>query len=306
MSYLLIIIGLAALYSGGELLVKAAVSIGNRIGLSSFVIGLTIVAFGTSAPELAVSMDAALVGSAEIAIANIVGSNFANITLVLALSALLTPIAIERLALRRDIPVMFCGFMAMTGMLVDHKLGWVDGALLLTALVVYLFMVIHNAHGNRHNVEVEDIGTMSVPIMLVSLIVGVALLSTGGHWLVAGAIDLAAEFGVSEAVIGVTIVAIGTSLPEIAASVISVVRGHSGMAVGNVVGSNIWNTFGVLGLTSTILPLQQGNVSYTMIGVMILSGIGLWLFCRTRYQLSRLEGGAMLVGFVGFQIWLLL
>ncbi len=300
---LLVISGLVALYFGGELLVRAAVQIGMRLGLSSLVVGLTIVAFGTSAPELAVSLDAALVGSAEIAISNVVGSNLANIALVLALSALLVPITIEKNVLTRDLPVMFVGFAAIWVMLFDGVISRLEGGLLLTALVAYLVYVIRSSKASaaEENTDARD------PIWKVALmlVLGVVLLAAGGHWLVEGAIYIASFLGVSEAVIGMTVIAIGTSLPEITASLISIKNGHGCLAVGNVVGSNIWNSLGVLGATSLILPLEQGGVNYVMLTMMAAAGVVLWVFCRTRYQLSRTEGGMLLIGYIVAQIILL-
>ena len=297
--FLLVAAGLVALYFGGELLVRAAVQIGQRLGLSSLVVGLTVVAFGTSAPELAVSLDAALVGSAEIAIANVVGSNLANIALVLALSALLVPIAIQRNVLRRDLPIMLGGFAVVALMLLDSVISRIEGSLLILGLAAYLILVIRTSRDS----DVEEPDEAHDPALLVAgmLLAGVVLLAAGGHWLVEGAIFIASALGVSEAVIGMTVVAIGTSLPEIAASLISIKKGQCCMAVGNVVGSNIWTTFGVLGMTAAVLPLEQGGVSGLMLGVMALAGVALWIFCRTRFELSRMEGGVLLVGYFAAQ-----
>ena len=304
--FFLVTAGLALLYAGGELLVRGAVAIGLRCGLSPLVTGLTIVAFGTSAPELAVSIDAAVVGSTEIAIANVVGSNFANIALVLALSALLVPIAIDRKVLYRDIPVMLGGFVISILMLLDGEVGLLDGALLLAGLVGYIGFVISHSRSEYVVLEDQEPGAFSLTTTVFMLIGGVAVLVLGGHFLVEGAVHIASSLGVSEAVIGMTVVAVGTSLPEITASLVSIIRGHSGMAVGNVVGSNIWNTFGVLGVTSSIIPLQQGQVSALMLGTMVGAGVVLWVFCRTRSTLSRVEGGIMLAGYIACQTWLFL
>jgi len=298
---LFILLGLLALYAGGELLVRAAIVIGARMGLSTLVTGLTIVAFGTSAPELAVSIDAALVGSTEIAISNVVGSNFANIALVLALSALLTPIAVESLVLKRDLPVMLVGFVITLWMLLDAVISRLDGSILLIGLLGYLGYVIWHTRQQRIDVSPADLSAQPVPVTVLMLIGGIVLLSLGGHLLVQSAVTIAEQLGVSEAVIGMTIVAVGTSLPEITASLVSILRGHGVMAIGNVVGSNIWNTFGVLGVTSVIIPLQRGQVTDAMIGVMIGSGLLLWIFCRTRFQISRVEGGVLLAGYLACQ-----
>ena len=301
---LLVLVGLIALYTGGEMLVRAAVAVGAWLGLSTLVTGLTIVALGTSAPELAVSIDAALVGSTEIAISNVVGSNFANLALVLALSALFSPILVEPTVLRRDLPIMLVGFVAAMLMLHDEDVSQRDGIMLLAGLVLYLGYVIWYTRQQRI-VDASAVKiSRSAVVTLLQLSVGVSLLSFGGHLLVEGAVNIAQILGVSEAVIGMTIVAIGTSLPEITASLISILRGHASMAIGNVVGSNIWNTYGVLGVTAVIVPLDRGQVTDMMLWAMLGAGILLWIFCRTRYEIARGEGGILLAGYVACQLYL--
>lgn len=301
---LFLLVGLAALYSGGELLVRAAVQIGEWCHLTPLVTGLTIVAFGTSAPELAVSIDAALVGSSEIAIANVVGSNFANMALVLALSAVIAPVAIEKVVLHRDLPVMLVGFVLVILMMTDQSVGRFEGVILMVTLAGYLVYVIRQSRKFRKamDTDIPEVH-MTVPVTLLSLAGGVLLLALGGHWLVKGAVALASQLGLAEAVIGMTVVAVGTSLPELTASMISVVRGHGNMAIGNVVGSNIWNTLGILGLTSTVVPLSQGQVTSAMVLAMVTAGVLLWILCRTRFQLSRIEGWLLLTGFLLAQWW---
>ncbi len=303
----LVLGGLLALYGGGELLVRAAAAIGLRAGLSTLVTGLTIVALGTSAPELAVSIDAALVGSPDIAIGNVVGSNFANIALVLAIAALLTPVAIESFVLRRDLPVMMFGFLAIAATLLpDGHISLIEGLVFLGLLVLYVSWVIRVSRRQLADSAEENdpVEHESLGLLLLTLVGGIILLSLGGHWMVEGAVHIADRLGVSEAVIGMTVVAVGTSLPEITASVISILRGHGAMAVGNVVGSNIWNTFGVLGATAVVAPLPQGDISLSMLGVMGAAGVVLWIFCFTSRQVNRWEGVALLAGYITCQAWL--
>ncbi len=302
---LFIVLGLAALGVGGDLLVRSAVSLGLRAGLSTLVTGLTIVALGTSAPELAVSLDAALVGSPGIALGNVVGSNFANIALVLGIIALMKPMAIDRFVLSRDLPVMLLAFLAIAATLLpDGRISALEGGVFLAAMLLYLVPVVWISRRRQSAGRLEDdpvelsASHGGLPGLMGQLVCGVALLAFGGHWLVQGGVNIAASLGVSEALIGMTVIAVGTSLPEITASVVSVLRGHGSMAVGNVVGTNIWNTFGVLGTTAAIAPLSQSEVNLTMLGMMGVAGVVLWIFCATSERISRWEGFALLSGYL--------
>ncbi len=298
------IIALVVLVLGGGILVHASEALGSRMGLSPLVSGLTIVAFGTSAPEFAVSIDAALVGSPGIAIGNVIGSNFNNVAVVLAISAILLPVAIDRQVLTRDIPVMLAGYAAIAGiMLPDGMISRREGLFLLAAMVIYIAFVIHQTRGeqrqarSQNEVFDEVSNPESILKLLLRLTAGVILLSLGAHWLVDSGIALASLFGISEALIGVTVIALGTSLPELTAAVIAIMRGHAAMSVGGIVGSNIWNTFGVLGTTAIISPLPQGDVGLLMLLIMALASVALWIFCATSRQIDRWEGAVLLLGF---------
>jgi cation:H+ antiporter len=214
------------------------------------------------------------------------------------------PIAIERLVLVRDLPVMLGAFLMVVVMLIDRQIGRVDGLILLLSLVAYLaYVILHSRQQRRAAaVDLPEVH-MSIPKTLGALTAGVVLLAVGGHWLVDAAVVLAASLGMSEAVIGVTVVAIGTSLPEITASLIAVLRGQGSMAIGNVLGSNIWNSLCVLGTSALIIPLDQGQVSATMILAMVISGLLLWVVCRTHHHLSRIEGVLLFAGYVACQWW---
>ncbi len=298
------ILALVVLVLGGGVLVHAAEALGERMGLSPLVSGLTIVALGTSAPEFAVSIDAALVGSPGIAIGNVVGSNFNNVAVVLAISAILLPVAIDRQVLIRDIPVMLAGYAAIAGvMLPDGVISRWEGLFLVAAMAVYIAFVIRRTRseqrqGSRQNEVFNEVSNSdSMLKLLLRLFAGITLLSIGAHWLVHSGIALASLFGISEALIGVTVVALGTSLPELTAAVIAIMRGHAAMSVGGIVGSNIWNTFGVLGATAAIAPLPQGDVGLLMLLIMALASIGLWIFCATSRHIDRWEGGVLLLVF---------
>ncbi len=296
--------GLVALYFGGEALVRGAEVIGRRLGMSSLLLGLTVVAFGTSAPELAVSIDAAITGRPDIALANVVGSNLANIGLVAALVALLGPVATERVVVRQDVPMMMLSFLALVVCLLDGVIEFHEGLLLFIALAIYTLHLLRGRRGTADEPEAEEAGEVAagIPRAVLLAAAGVALLAVGGDQLVAGAAGLAERFEVSEAWIGLTVVAVGTSLPEIAASLVAARRGHSGMAIGNVVGSNIWNSLGVLGLSAAVVPLQARTLEWHMLGAMLAAGLLLWWMLWRSGVIGRWSGALLLVGYLGYQV----
>lgn len=309
-----IIIGLVLLVFGGELLVRSSITIGHWCKMSELVIGLTLVAFGTSAPEFAVSIQAAISGSTELAITNVVGSNIANIALVLALSAVFAPMLVESGAIKRDLPIMFVCYIAVLVALIDGQIVRTEGMVALVGLVTYLYFLVSwsrrqygaDAVVSEMQLEMEaHFDDTDSPIKtILFLIGGIVMLWFGGDLLVKGAKEIALYLGVSEAVIGISVVAIGTSLPEIAASVMALIKGRADMAVGNVVGSNIWNTLGVLGVSSSLTPLDQGDVSWDMLMVMIGVAVVLWLSGVITKKFGRLPGGALVIGYVAYQYWL--
>ena len=260
--YLLILVGLVCLFIGGEFLVRGAVAIAERQGISKLVIGLTIVGFGTSMPELLVSMRAALEGSSDIALGNVVGSNTANILLILGLSALVYPIANWDRNVRRDILVALA-VAALTLFLVQFSvIGRFAGLVMLAALAAYLYYVF-NADRLAPSALTDETDPhrrsgLSPMLSGAAVVGGLVLLFFGADWLVGGATNIARNLGISEAVIGLTIVAVGTSLPELATSVTAALRKQSDVALGNVVGSNIFNVLGILGLTALVHPIGVG------------------------------------------------
>ena len=248
---ILVTFGLCLLYFGGELLVKGAVDIGERIGLSTLVIGLTLVAFGTSAPELAVSLDAALTDHPDIAIANILGSNLANLGLVAGITAIVGRVVLDRDLAMKDLPVMLTAMLLLTWLLYDASLSRTEGVLLTTALVIY---VSYRVMQGKRLVSTQfkshpNPADTNPTTPAARILVGLLLLGFGGDLLVDNAAHLAGRFHVSEAFIGFSVVAIGTSLPEIATSIAAVRLGQGKVAIGNIIGSNIWNSLGVLGVS---------------------------------------------------------
>ncbi len=261
--YLLALGGFVLLFGGGELLVRGAVIVSRRFGISPLLIGMTVVAFCTSAPELVVSVSAALDGYSAISVGNIVGSNIANILLILGISALIAPVVFRPAELRRDTVVMFGSTLLFVALALIGDIGRVSGAVMVFLLLVYIVYSYRSEVAGLspaavlHEHEAEEFsGTPQQPARgAVYLVIGLGALVLGSRLLIDGATQIAAGLGVPEAVVGLTIVAVGTSLPELATSVVAAARGHSDVAVGNVVGSNIFNILGILGITALVQPI---------------------------------------------------
>jgi cation:H+ antiporter len=302
--------GLILLYLGGESLVRGASALASRMGVSSLAIGLTVVAFGTSAPELVVSVDAALSGANDISVGNVVGSNIANIALILGLASLLRPLHVNAKIVRLDAPVMTLVTLALVGALANGVASRLEGSLLLIGLGAYVVFTFWEARRESEPVLEEFASAapdlqMSGRTSAILVVVGLGLLVAGGHLLVNAAVDLATAMHVSQATIGLTIVAVGTSLPELAATVVASLRGHGDIAVGNVVGSNIFNVLGVIGATAVIHPLESGGIGWIDLGVMVALTGALMVLLYSRLELGRAMGGFLLASYVLYTSWLL-
>ena len=300
-----LLIGLVLMLAGGEGLVRGAVALAERLGISPLVVGVVLVGFGTSAPELATCIDAALNGAPGIAIGNIVGSNIANVLLILAIGALLSPIAAEPRALRRDGPVLIVSALVCTAIILGGHIGRGLGAILLLSLTVYLVMTTWNDRNQGAvGADQEPRPPLAVGALLGDLgfaVGGLLAVLFGAHLLVASAVDLAARLGVSEAVIGLTLVAIGTSLPELVTAVMASVKRQGALVFGNVIGSNIFNSLGILGATALVQPIDMPtDVAVFDIWVMLGATAALLLFACTNWRVSRREGAALLVGYVAY------
>lgn len=311
LSIVRLVVGFLLLVKGADLFVDGASSVAKKLKIPAFVIGLTIVAFGTSAPELAVSITAAVKGSNDIAIGNVVGSNIFNTLVVLGASAAITPIAVEKGMIKRDYPLsifaaVLLGVLAMDTVLFKASamtLGRLDGIILLIAFAGFMVMTVKAGMDNR--VEEEGTEAMSVLKAVAFIVIGLAGIVYGGDMSVEGAKGIARFFGLSEAIIGLTIVAIGTSLPELVTSVIAARKGESDIAVGNVIGSNIFNIFLILGLSSAILPMNvSGTYLYDigmLIGVMVLTYLPI---AKTK-RVSRPMGIIMVLVYVAYTVYLI-
>ena len=312
MEYLELIGGLALLIISGKYLVDAAVGLAKRLGMSSLIIGMTVVAFGTSAPELLVSISAALKGSPEISLGNVLGSNIANIGLVLAVSALIIPIPVQRNTVRYDWPIMMLSFILLSVFMLGNTITRLEGFVLFALLIAYLWWQIHTARQqakeNNNKFDREE-KHMSILLALSLIIITSIGLAKGADWLVMGASTIAHKLHVSERVISITIVAIGTSLPELTASVIAALKKQTDISVGNIIGSNIFNIFSIIGLTAIIHPLHFDHVPFLMdIGAMLIIGLLLWttIYPFKSNYITRSEGLMLLASYIAYITLILL
>lgn len=315
-SILLVAGGLVLLAVGGELLVRGSVGMATRMGISPLLAGLTIVGFGTSAPELATSVQAALAGSPGIAIGNVLGSNIANTLLILGISALILPLPVNPASFQRDSIAMGGAAVLCTGAVMTGMIGPVIGAGLVACLAGYLWWAYKSEsqvpcpEGARHEHEAEDRPPPpnTGPVILVGMIIaGLAAAIFGAGWLVDGAVVLASAAGLSESVIGLTVVAIGTSLPELIACVVAVLRKHADVALGNVVGSNIYNILGILGITAMVEPIAiPPEVARFDVWVMLGVTALLLVQLRSGWKLSRAEGGLLFALYAAYTVFLVM
>ena len=300
---LFIVSGFIILTLGAEALVRGASVIALRLGIAPLIIGLTIVAFGTSAPELAVSIKSALAGNSGIALGNVVGSNIVNIGLILAVTALIRPIQVQSQMVKRDIPIMIAASILVWLLLLDGDVSFLDGLILFSLLVGYLVFSYKSASSSTEELDLDE-RPQSPFISILLIVIGIAMLVGGGILFVDGAIDLAKHFGLSEVIIGLTIVAIGTSMPELVTSVMAALKGQSDIAIGNVVGSNIFNLLGILGATALIHPVSALGFNVIDFISMIIFALLVLPFAWSGLRIGRREGVVLLMGYLGYTSYL--
>lgn len=310
MDYIFILAGFVLLFVGGEGLVRGSVAIAERFGLSKLIIGLTIVGFGTSAPELIVSAKAALDGAPSIALGNVVGSNVANVLLIIGAAGLIYPVAGWQRSATRDGLIMTLAALALFGFAHTEVIGRIEGAALLGALLIYLlasyWIEMRDKAPRVAEAETEEFETpwlSNIWIAALAVIVSIAILMTGADLLVRGAVNIASALGISDAVIGLTVVAVGTSLPELATAIVAAIRRHADVVLGNVIGSNIFNILGILGTTALIapIPLAARFVAVdTPLMLAVMAGLTL-LLVFTR-KIGRVTAGIMLGGYALYTI----
>ena len=307
LNIVLIIVGIAFVLWGADRLTDGAVAVAQRMGVPQIVIGLTIVAFGTSMPEFCSSLVSALNHQPGMAVGNVVGSNIFNALLIVGMAALVAPISILPSTVKKDIPfalvssvllVLLCGF--------DGMIQWYDAVIMLVFFTVFMVITLREAKSGEIKEETTaEKKPMSKLMSIVWIVIGLACLIGGSTVFVNAASKFAAELGVDPAVIGLTIVAMGTSLPELATSVVSATKGNSGIAIGNVLGSNVFNILFILGVTGVISPLDIKGITTLDLSVMVLAMILLWLFSFTKLKISRWEGAVLTLVFIGYMVMLL-
>jgi cation:H+ antiporter len=313
---LLFIIGIIILIKGADLLVDGATSVAKRIGISTIVVGLTIVSFGTSAPELVINIFASIKGKSDIAIGNVLGSNIANILLVLSISAVIYPIVFKSNTKWKEIPFSLLAIIVFAFMVNDSffngdsfsGLTRSDGLVLLSFFVIFLYYSFSISKVGVENIDESPSRLYSLPRSILMMIIGLAGLTIGGRWIVNGAVSIATAFGISEAFIASTIIAIGTSLPELATSAVASYKRNVDIAVGNVIGSNIFNIFFVLGISSIINPLPFSQSLRINVWVVIIATLLLFLFMfiDKRHILKRWEGVVFIMLYIGYIISLIM
>jgi len=315
LNVVLLLVGFVALIKGADFFVEGSAAVAKKLHVPGVIIGLTIVAMGTSAPELAVSISAGLTGSNEIAISNVIGSNIFNLIVVLGVCAVMAPVAVDKSIMKRDFPfsiaitlllALFISDMILTGKSVitdtQARAGGIsrwEALIFIILFAVYILITVRSAIKNRQ-VQQEEIEDMSGIKCAVYILGGIAAVVIGGQLVVNSAREIALFCGMSETLVGLTIVAIGTSLPELVTSIVASSKGQNGMAVGNVVGSNIFNILLILGVSSFIHPISAGMFSLIDICILLVMNVCVFIFATTGKKINRYEGAAMVLMYVAY------
>lgn len=304
MEYILLIVGFVLLIKGADLFVDGASSVAAKLKVPSLIIGLTVVSIGTSLPEAAVSVSASLSGNNSISLGNVIGSNIFNLLMVVGVSSAILPIVTDRDMLKRDMPINI-GVTVLLGILLfDGNLSRLEALLLLLLLVAYMFLLIRSALKNR--VEAEETKVLSWAKSIVFIVLGVAAIIGGGQLVVNSAKTIALALGMSETLVGLTVVAIGTSLPELVTSVVAARKGDSGIAMGNVIGSNLFNILFILGMAGVIKPLTADAAFFIDTGILLGISALMLLFAFTKRKISRVEGITCVLLYVAYTAYIIM
>ncbi len=301
----LLIVGFVLLIKGADFFVDGSSSVAKLLGVPSVVIGLTVVAMGTSAPEAAVSITAGVTGSNEIAISNVIGSNLFNMLVVVGVCAAIKPFELDRGIMKRDFPVNVAAtIIVLICVFVGKTLSRIDGIVILALMIIYLIWVVVSAIRHRE-VAADEVQTLSPALSIVFIIGGLAAIVFGGDLVVDNAVAVAKAVGWSETFIGLTIIAIGTSLPELVTSIVAARKGESGLALGNVVGSNIFNLLFILGLSGSLSPIAANTEALINIGILLAATIMVFIWCVTAKRVSRATGIIWALAYVAYTVYLL-
>ena len=301
---LLLIFGIVVVLKSADWLTNGAVGLATKLGISQIVIGLTIVAIGTSMPEFFVSIVSAIKGTPDLAVGNIVGSNIFNVLLIVGVAATVAPIAIQRATVRRDIPIAIVASIMLTFMMLDDNISRTDALILFAAFIAFIWITLRNSKNDANEKDASTEKVIPTWKSVLFIIFGLVGLVLGSNIFVDNASSLAHGWGISDAIIGLTIVAGGTSLPELATSAVAARKGDSGIAIGNVLGSNVFNILMILGLTGIISPMHIQNITYIDMAVMVISMALFWLFSFTKLRVERWEGCVLIACFLGYITWL--
>ena len=309
---LMIVGGVAVVLKGADWLTRGAVGLASRMGVSQMVIGLTVVALGTSMPEFCVSFVSALKGTADMAVGNVVGSNIFNAMLIVGVAAMVSPMSVMRQTVKKDLVFAVAASVIMGALVFDRNISRADAAVLASLFVVYMWITLKGAKHGATGIDAPgtpnadaDAGALPMWKAWMWMTVGLACLIAGSNVFVDGATSVALALNVPEAVVGLTIVAGGTSMPELATSVVAARKGNSGIAIGNVIGSNVFNIFFVVGLTGVVCPMTVSGITYIDLAVMVGSMALLWLFAYTKLTIARWEGAVITALFIVYMTWLL-
>lgn len=299
------------LYAGAEGLVRGSSSLALRIGIAPLVVGLIVVSLGTSSPELVVSLKAALEGNGNISLGNVVGSNIANIALILGVAAIIRPMKVLAQVVKREIPIMIFVSLILVLFLIDHQISFIEGIVFSIGIVVYSFISVYLAKKENNKLIEEEFveGISKKPLnkwlAIVFIIAGLSLLIFGANLFLEAAVEIAKIFGLSQAVIGLTIIAIGTSLPELVTSAVASFKNEADIAIGNAVGSNIFNIFLILGITAIVIPINAEEISGVDIIVMLITAVIILPLSWTGFVLKRWEGVLLLTGYLVYLYYLI-
>lgn len=304
MEYILLIVGFVLLIKGADFFVDGASSIAGKLKVPALIIGLTVVSMGTSLPEAAVSVSASLSGNNEISLGNVIGSNIFNLLMVVGISSIIMPIVSDRDVLKRDMPVNIGVTVALLVMLLDGTLGRLDAVILLVLFAAYMFILAKSAMNSRNEEEAPKVYSWLKSIILS--VVGVAAIIGGGQLVVNNAKTIAINLGMGETLVGLTIVAIGTSLPELVTSIVAAKKHEPGIAMGNAVGSCIFNILFILGITGVIKPIAADASFFIDTAVLIGISALMWFFAFTKKKTSRLEGAVCVLIYVGYTAYIIM